>query len=674
MNTNWINAIVMLILVMLVGCKRPDTNIMRVEIDGLNKQGFIYRYNNPNMACEYSRRALQYIEDSLPTYFDGKLRAWNNLAFACYMLSEHQRAQQFIDSVYAFNGHSPNAQIERVIAQLLDARLLQRACKIADSYQLLYSIDSSGVLSHKKGHYLYSYAQLEYFITSLTLNYNYRKGMEASVAEQVAYIETFKGTLPCDYAEDMAMNYALAYGYSQLCGPEDSVALNMRKSLDYCLENLKILSRPGHTCPYQLANTIQMLAFLLEDESIPQSSWVANADLWEEICSLLQSHVNINFEEEPDITLALLEVSTDIFWKLDDPYQRLGACLATARYSLNIGDTNLAQYYFSLPLQDSLIPTRFAPKFEAMLYDGLLVSGVEASREEQIEWYKTELEIRELIAQNERADFLLRTELSQSKDANHIYLIFTIILVILILALITVAVLLRRNQLALKQETVQLQEAKRKDIERIANVETCLSVLRHDVTPFVNYLQNKNLSPALRNEVLEQLIRTFTNIKNWTSLSIPTGLQFRGTQFALQEVFDSVKEELSAGQYTPTSLWVHGDRLLLHILIRNLVQNALQHSQGGFVEISALEEDTFVHIMVKDNGCGMTEEQLENLFRSDRLQNENNNHSGFGLILCRYIIKKHDDNTIRGCRIWAESALNQGTTMHFLVAKANNQN
>ena len=42
---------------------------------------------------------------------------------------------------------------------------------------------------------------------------------------------------------------------------------------------------------------------------------------------------------------------------------------------------------------------------------------------------------------------------------------------------------------------------------------------------------------------------------------------------------------------------------------------------------------------------------------------------GFGLILCRYIVKKHDDNTRRGCRIWVESEEGKGTTMHVRLAE-----
>ena len=42
---------------------------------------------------------------------------------------------------------------------------------------------------------------------------------------------------------------------------------------------------------------------------------------------------------------------------------------------------------------------------------------------------------------------------------------------------------------------------------RIANVETCLSVLRHDINPFLTYLTNKKMSEAL------ELVVSPVNIK-----------------------------------------------------------------------------------------------------------------------------------------------------------------
>ena len=109
---------------------------------------------------------------------------------------------------------------------------------------------------------------------------------------------------------------------------------------------------------------------------------------------------------------------------------------------------------------------------------------------------------------------------------------------------------------------------------------------------------------------------------------------------------------------------VWGDRLLVTILLRNLVNNALQHTVEGAVTVSADSVDGMVEIAIADTGSGMEEAQLESLFSASRPDGDH----GFGLILCRYIVKKHDDNTRRGCRIWAESVPGKGTTMRVILA------
>ena len=116
-------------------------------------------------------------------------------------------------------------------------------------------------------------------------------------------------------------------------------------------------------------------------------------------------------------------------------------------------------------------------------------------------------------------------------------------------------------------------------------------------------------------------------------------------------------------------------------MLRNLVNNALQHTHYGKVTVYAEvhpQDSRFVHIEVDDTGSGMDEETLENLFRADKKVKTPDDPSadhgtGFGLILCKYIIKRHDDNTVRGCRIWAESEPGKGSTFHCLLAGDDNQ-
>lgn len=639
---------------MLTACSEgpvPDP-LRRARADGLNKEAFINRYRDPDTCLALSEEALRYIRDSLPDYVDGELRAYNNMAFAYFQKSDHANASLMLDRVDKTIGlHARtmcNGDIEWVIRQLIRARLLQRNCQIADSYRLLYDIGRSGILEDNSDNLLYNYAQTEYYITLLTLNFHYRDGKEADVRTLLAEVEQRREKLRVDYAQDMALNYALAYGWQS--------AGESLKALDYCDLNYAILDRIGHDL-YHLANTLQMEAYALR--SMPG-------------------------ETPPDTVLALYDEARRLFFDYGDPYQMLGGVTSTARYALLIGDTLRAHEVLAewRALRGTWTPFA-APKMEESYFDVLIRSGIAESPAENCRWYEHRCELQEYIARNAEEDFALQNSLEQARNRSRQLVTFAWVLGALLLALLALTALLWRNALRLRREKRQLEEAKRRDVERIANVETCLSVMRHDISPFIGYLRNPNLPSDLRDEVLSQLLRAFDNIKNWTKLSIPSGLKFQPSTFALNEVFDSVEASCARLPergveliFHPSTLQVRGDRQLVEIMLRNLVNNALQHTLEGRVSVYAEAypaDNRFVHIEVDDTGTGMDAATLEDLFRADKKIRHNPDStasygSGFGLILCKYITKLHDDNTLRGCRIWAESTPGQGSTFHCLLA------
>ena len=648
-------------VLLLLGCGREVKTdpLKRSRVDGLNKEAFVNRYRDPDSCIALSQKALEYIHDSLPNYVDGELRACNNMAFAYFLISDHENANLMLDRVEkriasagAHRAAVPmeNDEIELVISRLLRARLLQRNCQIADSYRLLYDIGRSGMLAANDDNLLYNYAQTEYYITLLTLNFNYRNGKEQDVMSTIAEVEARRANLKVDYAQDMALNYALAYGLQS--------AGESLRALDYCDRNFEILDRLAKRrsadstsafCLYNYANSLQMTATIRR--SMPGTV-------------------------SPDSVLSLYDEARRCFFDYGDPYQMLGGVTSTARFALLIGDTLFAHQVLRewQSLRGTWKPFA-APKMELGYFDILIRSNIARTPAENRRWYEHRYELQEYITRNEEEDFALQNSLSMAQRRSRLMTIFTIVLGGLLVLLAVLAVLLWRNAFRLRREKRQLEAAKRRDVERIANVETCLSVLRHDVSPFIGYLRNPNLTAELRDEVLSQLLRTFDNIKNWTSLSIPKGLVFTPSHFLLQDVFNDVNRQVlspKAGvvlEFVPTETQLWGDRLLVTILLRNLINNALQHTEKGSVEVKGerlkvKDGEEFVEIVVKDTGVGMTAEQCEELFRADKPSGDH----GFGLILCRYIIKKHDDNTRRGCRIWAESTLGEGTTMHVVLS------
>ena len=647
---------------LLAGCGRePQADpLLRARADGLNKEAFVNRYRDPDTCLALSRKALKFIADSLPDYADGVLRARNTMAFAYYQMSDAESARKQLDQVDKLRAKRlpsmHNGDIEWVISQLLRARLLQRNCQIADSYQLLYDVGRSGIIERKDLGLLGSYARSEYYITMLVLNFHYRNGQEGDVRTLIGEVEAALPDLKVDYAQDMALNYALAYGLQS--------AGESKRALEYCDRNIKILSMPSAFCTYHYANTVQMAASALK--SIPGTA-------------------------SPDSVLALYDTARCAFFDYGDPYQMLGGTTSTARYALLIGDTAKAhsvlrewldwtkQHRATAATNDPARWSPFkAPKMELGLFDVLLRSRMASTPDEALRWYLRHTDLHTYISRNEHEDFALQQSLAAATRRSS-WLTKTVILFgVMAAVLLGLTVLLWFSSRRLRREKQQLEAAKRRDVERIANVETTLSVLRHDVSPFMGYLRNPALTPEVRDEVLEQLLRTFDNIKNWTRLSIPGGMAFHASRFALQEAFEEVRAQVTRPhadvdlRFEPTTLRLYADRLLVVIMLRNIVGNALKHTTAGSITVDATATgDGMVDITVRDTGSGMDAAQVESLFRADRTLPEGSEH-GFGLILCRYIIKKHDDLTRRGCRIWAESTPGKGTTMHVVLVDGDN--
>jgi len=114
-------------------------------------------------------------------------------------------------------------------------------------------------------------------------------------------------------------------------------------------------------------------------------------------------------------------------------------------------------------------------------------------------------------------------------------------------------------------------------------------------------------------------------------------------------------------------IFVRADKIRLREIFDNLISNAIKYSreEGGEIKIGAEKENDMVKIFVKDNGKGMTEEQLERVF-DEFYKADQSGHDlasvGVGLSICKKLIEKH------GGKIWAESeGPGKGSTFYFTL-------
>ena len=103
-------------------------------------------------------------------------------------------------------------------------------------------------------------------------------------------------------------------------------------------------------------------------------------------------------------------------------------------------------------------------------------------------------------------------------------------------------------------------------------------------------------------------------------------------------------------------------------LIQNLVSNAIKYRKPDVApEVHIVAEDIGNEWLftVSDNGIGVKEEYLEQIFvLFKRLHSATEYEgTGIGLAVCKKIVEGF------GGRIWATSTYGQGTDMHFTVPK-----
>jgi len=104
-------------------------------------------------------------------------------------------------------------------------------------------------------------------------------------------------------------------------------------------------------------------------------------------------------------------------------------------------------------------------------------------------------------------------------------------------------------------------------------------------------------------------------------------------------------------------------------VLRNLVENAIKYSpEGGTISVSSRVRAEDVQISVADQGIGIEEQQLGNIFdrfyQVDNASTRKVGGSGLGLSICKALVEAHDGN------IWVESQPGEGSAFHFTLPLA----
>jgi signal transduction histidine kinase len=115
----------------------------------------------------------------------------------------------------------------------------------------------------------------------------------------------------------------------------------------------------------------------------------------------------------------------------------------------------------------------------------------------------------------------------------------------------------------------------------------------------------------------------------------------------------------------PSVPLVQGDPRRLDQVLSNLISNAIKFTEeNGAVEIGAERiDETRVNIWVRDNGEGISSDEIGKIFQKYRqvgnMTARKQKGTGLGLVICKMIVEAH------GGTIWVESEPKKGSTFFF---------
>lgn len=306
--------------------------------------------------------------------------------------------------------------------------------------------------------------------------------------------------------------------------------------------------------------------------------------------------------------------------------------------------------------------------------------------EKQYETEKKEKEILRLHAKQELTDVQMHKD-KQIKQLG--FITVTILLAFVFFVLVKYFDKIKSNKL-LEEKNVLIEQSEQELRTLNAAKNKFFSIIAHDLkNPFHNVLGYSHLLSkdydhftederrkfALDiNQSANSIFRLLQNLLEWSRSQTgrlkfsPTEIEFKrileNSVSVLHGLAEQKKIQLSY-DYT-SELKVFADPLMIETVLRNLINNAIKFTpENGSVRITAQLDGKLVKVSVIDTGIGISESDIENLFRIDskvkRKGTNDEDGSGLGLILCKEFVDKN-----KGA-IWAESIQGQGSTFVFTI-------
>lgn len=297
-------------------------------------------------------------------------------------------------------------------------------------------------------------------------------------------------------------------------------------------------------------------------------------------------------------------------------------------------------------------------------------------------------------------NLLLRNRIEQdraekNKIISMISVIFSLVLILLIINLLKKNRSISKSEASIQAKANQLHQ-QNSCLQQSESFKTKLfSIISHDLKSPISNLKSivelstevefsPEQSSFLMNELKQELDIT-SNLLNdllfWSKTQMKTN-SVSWTVFNIHSVavrcFNTLRSNIKVKQLKlinniPTNLNIFGDEVRTEFIIRNILHNAIKYSDFyQRIEIGLNENNQYLDLYIKDNGVGMSKEQVQKIFSPDKAKISTKGTleeqgAGIGLLLC------HNFAESMNWKLQIESKTNIGTTFHIHIKNKTNE-
>lgn len=186
-----------------------------------------------------------------------------------------------------------------------------------------------------------------------------------------------------------------------------------------------------------------------------------------------------------------------------------------------------------------------------------------------------------------------------------------------------------------------------------------------DLDEGAQHYMDKAIESAVRMQALIDDVLAFSQVGRDKRAPVEVRAD-RALQAAMENLSDELAEcdaVVDAPDLLPI---VMANETRLIQLFQNLIGNAVKYrnaERSPVIAVEARTADGYVEFVVQDNGIGFDNDHNRRIFTIFKRLHPRREYggNGIGLAICKKIVEMH------GGRIWAESALGEGSTFHFTL-------